>query len=559
MLFILGGTGFQPVVFALTDGQDARPTVRQTEPSSNPRFPYAVGGSALRCKNCDYPLWNIKARACPECGEAFRPTEFDFVPHSVIFHCPHCEQVYYGTDSRGHLEPLQFPCAKCQQLIHMDQTVVAPAKGVDEKEARLDHMPWLERGEGRFVKPWFATIKWAMLEPHRLIRATPVDIPFGRAWLFGLITAAMFLLIGFYIPVLVYGAAVSFGMGQSGMGGMWFSIGGVTTLLVGIVVVGVYLLLWAAIAHGVLKMTGNTAHTFRRTCHAIFYSAPAGVFLLIPLCNILFGLVWWIASAAIMIKESQRVHGARAAIAVFVWPLISVYLLQVITGLQSLFIIGMLMSFAFGGGFGGRTFGGGMPASMETSAVAQAVLSSANSSNGIGATHALELTLGGNMIMSSWGSNFCHPNTQTTPADIPVGDGTFQDFINSSRSSQLGAIKDAIDAMPSNVVAHRFGDFVFTYHGAALNSWDTRLWVVVMLPDPDVNDPPSVNDPIYVGTADYNVTQTTFGQLPTQIRWQNQHRATLGLPPLPDLTTVTHDKPAVAGQQPTGGDPNKKE
>jgi len=244
--------------------------------------------------------------------------------------------------------------------------------------------------------------------------------------------------------------------------------------------------------------------------------------------------------------------------AVFVWPLISVYLVQALTGLQGFFLFAMFMPFMFGGGFGGGAFGGGMPASMETSTVAQAVLSSANSSNGIGATHALELTLGSSMIMSSWGSNFCHPNTQTTPADIPVGDGTLQDFINSSRSSQLGEIKDAIDAMPSNVVAHRFGDFVFTYHGAALNTWDTQLWVVVMLPDPDVNGTPNARDPIYIATADYSVTQTTFGQLPAKIQRQNQHRATLGLPPLPDLTTVTHDKPAVAGQQPTGSDPNEE-
>ena len=263
-----------------------------------------------------------------------------------------------------------------------------------------DHMPWLERGEGRIVKPWFASIKWAMLEPHRMIRATPADIPFGRAWLFGLITAAIFLLIGCYLPMLAYGAAVSFGMGQSGLGGMWFSIGGFTTLLVGIVVVGMYLLLWAAITHGVLKMTGETAHNFRRTCHAIFYSSPAGVVLLVPLCNFLFGLVWWIASAAIMIKESQRVHGARAAIAVFVWPLISVYLVQALTGLQGFFLFAMFMPLVFGGGFGGGTFGGGMPASMETSAVGQAVLSAANPSNGNGPTHALELTLGGNMIRS---------------------------------------------------------------------------------------------------------------------------------------------------------------
>ena len=91
-----------------------------------------------------------------------------------------------------------------------------------------------------------------------------------------------------------------------------------------------------------------------------------------------------------------------------------------------------------------------------------------------------------------------------------------------------------------------------------MNSWDPQLWIVVMLPDPDVNGPPNANDPIYLATADYSVTQTTFGQLPAQIKQQNQHRATLNLPPLPDLTTVTHAKPAVDGQQPTDGDPNKE-
>ena len=33
MPFNLSGTGFQPVVFTLTDGQDARPTFHQTQPS----------------------------------------------------------------------------------------------------------------------------------------------------------------------------------------------------------------------------------------------------------------------------------------------------------------------------------------------------------------------------------------------------------------------------------------------------------------------------------------------------------------------------------------------
>ncbi len=512
----------------------------------------------MRCRSCGYSLWNIEVRQCPECGTPFRPSEHEFAPGKIQFRCPHCDQKYFGTSDRGHLEPSHFECSNCGKRIHMDEMIVAPAEGIPEQQTAVDRMPWLERGEGGIFKAWFATIKWAMIEPHRVIRATPADTSLGRAWLFGLITAALFLSIGFYLPILVYGAAVSFGPGQSGVGGMWFSIGGFTTLIVGIIGLGLYLLVWAGIAHLVLRITGKTAHTFRRTCHAICYSAPAGVVLAVPCCNMLFGMVWWIASAAIMIKEAHKVHGARAAIAVVVWPFISVYLVQALTGLQGIFLFAVFIPFAFGGGFGGATFGGGMPASMETSVVAQAVLSSANSSSGIGPTHALELTLGANSIMTSWGSNFCHPNTQTTLADIPVGDGTLQDFINSSRNSQFGEIKDAIDAMPSNVVAHRFGDFVFTYHGAALNSWDSQLWVVVMLPDPDVNSMPNPSDPIYIATADYNVTQTTFGQLPAQIQQQNQHRATLSLPPLPDLTTVTHDNPAVAGQQPTVGDPNKE-
>ncbi len=50
---------------------------------------------------------------------------------------------------------------------------------------------------------------------------------------------------------------------------------------------------------------------------------------------------------------------------------------------------------------------------------------------------------------------------------------------------------------------------------------------------------------VWIGSASYAVTPTTFGQLPSLLQQQNQHRATLGLPPLPDLTTVTHGNPAL--------------
>ncbi len=399
-------------------------------------------------------------------------------------------------------------------------------------------------------------IKWAMIEPHRVIRATPADTSIGRAWLFGLCTAVIFLTFGAYIPLLVYGAAVSFGPGQSGFSGLWFSVGGIVTIVFGSLAIGLYILAWAGITHGILRVTGKTAHRFRRTCHAICYSAPAGVVLAVPCCNVLFGLVWWIASAAIMVKEAHKVHGARAALAVFVWPVLSVYIWQVLTGLQGFVIAGMLIPMLVGGGpLGGGFGGGGAAVSSETYELMDAVDSYAMQSDGQNPIHSIELALTGNvMIAGPWSSHFCHQGTKTTPTDIPVGNATFKDFVNASRSAQLAMTKDMIDAMSAHVVAHRFGDFVFVYHGATLNTWDAQLWTVVMIPDPDVNGTLAADDPIYIGTAGYTVSEITFSQLPAQIKQQNQHRATLGLPPLPDLTTVTHDKPAVAPPVPAAED-----
>ncbi len=53
-------------------------------------------------------------------------------------------------------------------------------------------------------------------------------------------------------------------------------------------------------------------------------------------------------------------------------------------------------------------------------------------------------------------------------------------------------------------------------------------------------------DPVHIGANDYTVREITFGELAEALTQQNAYRATLGLPPLPDLTTVTHDNPATA-------------
>ena len=84
----------------------------------------------MRCRTCDYPLWNLKTRQCPECGSQFSPVEYDFRPNTVRFCCPHCEQAYYGTDSRGHLEPRSFACVTCGEHLSMREMVLLPAEGL---------------------------------------------------------------------------------------------------------------------------------------------------------------------------------------------------------------------------------------------------------------------------------------------------------------------------------------------------------------------------------------------------------------------------------------------
>ena len=141
---------------------------------------------------------------------------------------------------------------------------------------------------------------------------------------------------------------------------------------------------------------------------------------------------------------------------------------------------------------------------------------------------------------------------------IPVEDISLAEFLKLPTSQRLAIAGRLLEQVPSEIIAHRFGDFVFTYHGASPSGDDPNLWLVVMLPDPDINGPPAPASTVLLGTGDMTVEKIEFRELAERMNKQNEYRAAMELPPLPDLTTVTHDKPAVAGQQPTGSDPNKE-
>src|SRR5688572_18693637 len=162
----------------------------------------------MRCKQCDYPLWNLKARQCPECGYAFVPGDFEFIVNSVRFCCQHCDQAYYGVGDKGHLVPEEFSCVSCTRRISMNEMVLRPAEGVDERQTQAGYMPWLMRQQLGWWKGWIRTIGHAMVKPHLLMRAMPLESSTGQAWWFAAASCLIFFACGIGVALSIIGLLI---------------------------------------------------------------------------------------------------------------------------------------------------------------------------------------------------------------------------------------------------------------------------------------------------------------------------------------------------------------
>ncbi len=524
----------------------------------------------MRCKNCDYRLWNLKSRQCPECGTPFLPSEFEFLLNSVRFGCPHCDQSYYGTGENGHLVPVQFACVSCDQQIHMDDMVVLPTAGVDEEETKVDPMPWLERRRKGAIKAWFATIGRALVAPGRLIRSIPIESSVGSAVWFAILTNAIILLVSLItamvVPVIMalsMSRMVPTGGGPMGPGppggaamaiSMAAGIGGFAVM--GFFFVGILMLLTGLVAHGLLRMTGRTASTIGRTFQAVCYSAGANVGSAVPCLGLYFGWIWWLVSAVLMVREGQRVHGGRAAFAVLTMPVLT---LGTIIGLYAWMMVSVMS------GTGPFAMAS---STAPTETILVGLLDYADERNEL-PEHAIQLVVGGYVT----GFELVATGSDTFEEDVPVADTDLGKFTKLPSEEESKAVQAAIDALPAGTIAHRLGDFVFTYHGIDLANADPGLWLVIMSPDPDVNpagvsgrvitsrgpgmtttSTTSSGGMVVVGLADGSVRAIFLRAFSAERSTQNALRAKNNLPPLPDPATVTHANPAVAGRQPQTGE-----
>lgn len=491
----------------------------------------------MRCKVCEYRLWNLAARHCPECGTAFRPSEFEFVLNSVRFLCPHCQQDYYGTGEDGHLEPIEFDCVRCGQHIHMDQMIVLPTQDVAEVQTQVDRNPWLERKGWGAIKAWFVMIGRGMFAPVRLMRSTlPTSSAWSAIW-FACLTIFLYAVVGGGV-LMLFPFFTMLGAGGGGGTGATFM-----AIFLAAPTVGVMLLMgiWGLLAHAILRASGDTAYEIGRTFQAIGYSSGANVFTALPCLSFYLapiGWIWWGVSATLMLREGQKVSGLRATAAGVGPPLLAVFILVGVLA----FAIYSAMSMA-------TTVMGSLSQASQTtvSDITTAIVDHAAGNNGAGPDHAARLLMAQGATLTSF--DFIVQPSMTNPGAIMVGPLQLMVFETSTVDQQNRALQAAVAALPDKVVAHRLGDVVFTYHGIDLTSADPQLWILVTDPDPTTRaaQPGFLKqDQAIIGLADGSTLLVDLVDFPQLLIQQNLLRKSVNLSPLPEPATVTHAQPAAA-------------
>ncbi len=417
----------------------------------------------------------------------------------------------------------------------MNEMVLRPAEGVAESQTKVDRMPWLERKQRGRIKAWFAMMGQAMGAPTRLMRSTPEGSSVATAWGYALLTLTLILLTGIGLPALIFSGIALL----DGSSFAWEPILTGFALFAGGILFWVILLaVWGLVVHGILRITGGCAHSIGRTYQALCYSAgtlaPLGIPCVGPYCGTYIVWIWWVVSAILMITEGQRVNGCRATLAVLTMPIIMAVLL--FGGYFGW--IGYIM-YSMNSGTGPFAQMGPMTADYETQMLNTSLITYYNDNNQW-PPHALHL------VADHFGAaNFVSTDTNTYESDVPVGDQTLEDwqYLPSNRRQQ--AAQEIAEQLPENTIAYRLGDFVFTYPGIDQPHASSNLWTVIYIPDPDVNPSLMSNDILYAGNNNLGLITIYYGDLELVLEEQNQLRADLGLPPLPDPTTITHDAPAI--------------
>ena len=313
----------------------------------------------MRCRTCDYTLFDIRERTCPECGSPFKPSEFDFNQSAVRFCCPHCDQDYYGMDERGHLVPRAFDCVKCKQHITMDEMIVQPTAGIAEESTQQDPLPWNDKRRRWAFTRFFSTIGWSMGRPIALGRALQREVRIGRALFFACIVSGA---SGAWLLPFV----VATTLGRSTSSIIYDILPGVAIFLA-ICTFGTIatVLLWALVAHALISMGSSAHRSVGTTISAVAYCFGPALPLAFPCIGVYFApiaLLWSVIGLSIALKAAHECSLTRSILAAITIPLIGT---TTLVALIIAFVVPEFMSIRTGPAFTPR------PPAVTTPAPAQ--------------------------------------------------------------------------------------------------------------------------------------------------------------------------------------------
>lgn len=526
----------------------------------------------MRCKTCSYPLWRLRARQCPECGAPFRPSEFEFIRNSVRFGCPFCDQAYYGDDPQGRLWPVEFDCISCGRRVHMDQMVLSPAAGLAEERTEPRRSPWLERRRIGWWRAWVNTVGMALTAPTELIESTPEDSSLLDAAKFWLLTQVMIWAVA-AVPLWgVLGAgmltAVA-GRGRIVLGpmaaglAMIFGAGLVASLAVALV--------FALIAHGILRLTGRTGLGPRRTMQAVAYSSGANVVSAIPCMGVSVGWIWWLVSATLMMRAGHRVRAWRAVTAV-VGP-VAVVLMLMVGGYAVL--VWWALKQAGPALAASAVMGSGAAPAVQRAgnlAAAMAAWSAAEGPDAPPMVHIAELMADG-VVEAGWVAGMptgpispgpmvtvTTPGGTVTSPQAPFGPSTrvgplsLLEFVAARPETRREAARAASRALAAGTASYRFGEFVFTDPRRRVPEQEdpeatAALWVFYSWPE---SGAPAPRSKVQIGRRDGTAVEVGVEDFPTLLEAQNRLRSGLGLPvlELPGASAATEADPSTEAEPP---------
>ena len=282
----------------------------------------------MRCRGCNYELWNLSPGDCPECGKAWRFEDFHFRREFVQFLCPHCDCAYPGEYIASLALPYAFTCTGCQSAIELGQMCARPADGIDGSQAMQQEFVWSDRRQVGRWRAFWRVIGYSLGTPSRIGNTMTQKRGLrGALWFSFLclisttLNLILFFLIGFLMAIFRGGRSpapfASTAMFATVLGVFAFSV---------IVVIGQQLLFitWGLITHALIRITGRSHHAIGHTLSATQYCAGTFIICAVPICGIYFSLISLVWMAVAMVSALATLHKIsrwRTAFAVLV-PLV---------------------------------------------------------------------------------------------------------------------------------------------------------------------------------------------------------------------------------------------